>query len=434
MTDQNTAIGIIGLGYVGLPLSMTFAEKYPTVALDYNRKRLEELKRGNDRTAQVSTESLRKILKSDRAVKPGGSPGLKITENASDLRACNTFIIAVPTPVDASKRPDLDNLLKATSTIGPLLKKGDVVIYESTVYPGTTEDICVPILEERSGLKFNVDFFAAYSPERINPGDQERTIKTIRKVTSGSNLKTADFVDDLYNSVIEAGTWKTSSIKVAEAAKVIENAQRDINIAFVNELAKLFSLLNIDTGEVLEAAATKWNFLPFKPGLVGGHCIGVDPYYLAHKAQELGYHPEIILAGRRTNDGMGNFVASELIKCMLTKKLDIRNARALILGFSYKENCPDTRNTGVYSIYQELINYGMAIDICDPVADADTTRQEYGLQLIDSIEKIDPSEYQAIILAVAHDQFKNIPLEKKANRVIYDLKSVLEKSAVDKRL
>lgn len=420
-------IGIIGLGYVGLPLAVEFAKKYPTIGFDINEARVKELNDGHDRTLEVEDDYLKSVLSADSSQK-----GLFNTSELASLKGCNTFIVTVPTPTDKNNRPVLTPLYKASETVGKVLKKDDIVIYESTVYPGVTEDECVPVLEKVSGLKFNEDFFVGYSPERINPGDKLHTVTKIKKVTSGSTPEIGEKVDALYREVIEAGTHLAPTIKVAEAAKVIENSQRDINIAFVNELSKIFNKLGIDTSDVLEAAGTKWNFLPFKPGLVGGHCIGVDPYYLAQKAQEVGYHPEIILAGRRLNDGMGQYVAQEIVKCMIRKELKILDARVLMLGITFKENCPDIRNTRAIDIYNELRGYEMKVDLYDPWADKDEVKLEYGINLVD-----EPSEgYDAVVLAVAHKEFLELDVTSlnRENGVVYDVKSILPKTTVDGRL
>lgn len=421
---KNKTISIVGLGYVGLPLAVAFAKKYKVIGFDINESRIEELKKGHDRTLEVSEDELKSV-------------DIKYTSNLNDLKEANIHIITVPTPIDEHKNPDLTPLIKSSESIGTVLKKEDFVIYESTVFPGCTEEVCVPILEQRSGLVLNKDFFVGYSPERINPGDKQRTVTKIVKVTSGSNEKIAKEIDDLYASIIEAGTHLAPSIKVAEAAKVIENAQRDINIAFINELALIFDKLNIDTLDVLKAAGTKWNFLPFKPGLVGGHCIGVDPYYLAYKAKEVGYHPEIILAGRRTNDNMGIFVANKVVKLMIKKSHTINKSKVLVLGITFKENCPDIRNSRVIDVINELKEFGCEVDVYDPLADKDEVKKEYNLNLI---QNIDPKKYDAIILAVAHDDFKDIEQEiKKAKEknnslVVYDIKGMFDKSLVDGRL
>ncbi len=426
---KNTHIGIIGLGYVGLPLAVEFAKKYPVVGFDINEIRIQELNNGHDRTLEVSDELL-KAVSSDSV----SGVGLTFSNTLKSIEGCNYYIITVPTPVDKYKRPVLTPLYKASEAVGKVLSKGDIVIYESTVYPGVTEEECVPVLEKYSGLKFNEDFFAGYSPERINPGDKEHTVAKILKITSGSTDESAEKIDRLYRSVIIAGTHKAPSIKVAEAAKVIENSQRDINIAFVNELAKIFNRLGIDTDEVLQAAGTKWNFLKFKPGLVGGHCIGVDPYYLAQKAQEVGYHPEIILAGRRLNDGMGEYIAHEVVKLMVKKEIPVKNANILVLGITFKENCPDVRNTRVVDILATLKDYQTNISIYDPWADPAEVKREYGWDSIKDLENIDDCD--AIILAVSHDEFKDLNLDKlcKRNKVIYDVKGILSKEIVDARL
>jgi UDP-N-acetyl-D-galactosamine dehydrogenase len=424
-------IAVIGLGYVGLPLARLFATKYNVVGFDINQTRIEELRNGHDGTLEVEDEILQEVLKLDPQ---NNAIGLYCSFEMIDIQDCNYYIVTVPTPVDKNNRPDLTPLYKASETVGKILKKGDIVIYESTVYPGATEEECIPVLERISGLQFNVDFFAGYSPERINPGDKEHTVEKILKVTSGSTHEIGQQVDKLYKSVIIAGTHLAPSIKVAEAAKVIENSQRDINIAFVNELAKIFNLMNIDTNAVLEAAGTKWNFLPFKPGLVGGHCIGVDPYYLAQKAQELGYFPEIILAGRKLNDSMGKYVASELIKKMILNDIRIKDAKILILGFTFKENCPDVRNTKIIDIINELSNYNVEISIFDPLANIHEVYNEYGLSLLHSINNDD--EFDAIILAVAHKEFYELNFEslRKKNSIIYDIKNFYEINKVDIRL
>jgi UDP-N-acetyl-D-galactosamine dehydrogenase len=423
-------IAIIGLGYVGLPLAVEFAKKYITVGFDINEARVKELKSGKDNTLEVSDELLQEVLASSLDF---DNDGLYVTTNLDDITHCNTFVVTVPTPTDKNNRPVLTPLYKASETVGKVLKKGDYVIYESTVYPGVTEDECVPVLEKISGLKFNKDFFVGYSPERINPGDKEHTVAKILKVTSGSTPEAAEVIDNLYKSVITVGTFKAASLKVAEAAKVIENSQRDINIAFVNELSKIFNRLGIDTHEVLEAAGTKWNFLPFKPGLVGGHCIGVDPYYLAQKAQESGYHPEIILAGRRLNDGMGSYVASEIVKLMVKKDIKVKGAKVLMLGITFKENCPDIRNTGAIDVYRELKEYSVDIDLYDPWASIDEVRHEYDIEITNLMPK---EKYDSIILTVAHKEYSklNFDLIKKEKSVVYDVKAVLPKSEVDGRL
>ena len=418
------SIAIIGLGYVGLPLARLFATKYVTVGFDINTERITQLKRGFDKTGELEKELLDEVLLAELV----GQSGLYCTAEANDLLECTTYIITVPTPIDENNNPDLMPLIKASKLVGSYLKESDTVIYESTVYPGVTEEICVPILEKTSRLTFNSHFFVGYSPERINPGDKTHTVDKIRKVTSGSTLEVAEKIDALYASVISAGTFKASSIKVAEAAKVIENSQRDINIAFVNELAKIFNLLNIDTQAVLEAAGTKWNFLPFKPGLVGGHCIGVDPYYLAQKAKQVGYHPEIILAGRKLNDSMGPYVASQVVKLMAQKDIKLKNSRILVLGITFKENCPDVRNTRVIDIITDLQEYGAKVSVYDPQADAHLVKEEYGIELLPSIEN---QKFEAIVLAVAHRDFEKLDLEELKNNaaVVYDVKGFLKEGA-----
>lgn len=425
-------IGVIGLGYVGLPLAVEFAKQFPVIGFDIDKKRVADLQLGNDFTLEVEDELLKSVL---RPESPSfGQKGLFPTCLSEELKHCQIYIVTVPTPTDKHNRPVLTPMLKASENIGNFLKKGDVVIYESTVYPGVTEEECVPVLEKVSGLKYNEDFFAGYSPERINPGDKEHTVAKILKVTSGSTPEVAEYVDQLYQKVITAGTHKASSIKVAEAAKVIENSQRDINIAFVNELSKIFNLLGIDTHEVLEAAGTKWNFLKFKPGLVGGHCIGVDPFYLAQKAQEVGYHPEIILAGRRLNDSMGKHVATEVIKLMMRKDLKVIDSKVLILGFTFKEDCPDVRNTRVIDIYKELKSFDMEVDVYDPWANPKEVAHEYGISISSGDQAPDLSEYSAIILAVAHKKFKSLSIGKSSSQVVFDVKGFLNKRLVDGRL
>lgn len=431
---KDAKIAIIGLGYVGLPLAVAFAEKYPTIGFDIDAERVKQLQKGHDRTLEVNDEELKNVLVSTSVELDQKRQGLLVSDAVIPITSCNVYIVTVPTPTDKHNRPVLTPMLKASETIGKILKKGDVVIYESTVYPGVTEDECVPVLEKFSGLKFNVDFFAGYSPERINPGDKEHTVTKILKVTSGSTPEVAEYVDQLYKSVIKAGTHKASSIKVAEAAKVIENSQRDINIAFVNELSKIFNLLGIDTHEVLAAAGTKWNFLPFKPGLVGGHCIGVDPFYLAQKAQEVGYHPEIILAGRRLNDSMGKHVATEVIKLMMRKNLRVIDSKVLILGFTFKEDCPDVRNTRVIDIYNELKSFDMDVDVYDPWADAAEVEHEYGIHIVNGGRTPNLDDYSAVVLAVAHKEFRDWKIAKSANQVVFDVKAILEKELVDARL
>ncbi|TCC92694.1 Vi polysaccharide biosynthesis UDP-N-acetylglucosamine C-6 dehydrogenase TviB [Pedobacter hiemivivus] len=430
MLDAHTKIAIIGLGYVGLPLAVEFAKKYKTFGFDINEERIAELNSGFDHTLEISSDDLNHVLTYDCTF----PLGLYCTGDNEKIKNCSVYIVTVPTPVDKNNRPDLTPLVKASITVGQVLKKGDIVIYESTVYPGVTEDECVPVLAKTSGLKFNIDFFAGYSPERINPGDKSHTVANILKITSGSTPEIAEIVDQLYNSIITAGTHKASSIKVAEAAKIIENAQRDINIAFVNELAMIFNRLGINTNEVLDAAGTKWNFLNFRPGLVGGHCIGVDPYYLAQKAQEVGYHPEIILAGRRVNDGMGAYVADQLIKQMIQKNTQIIGAKVLVLGFTFKENCPDVRNTKVIDIINRLKEYNVHVTVHDPWANVENAKHEYGIVCENGESKT--RKYDGILLAVAHQEFKSIDLRElcKKNGVIYDVKSMLPDESVDFRL
>ncbi|SDE76914.1 UDP-N-acetyl-D-galactosamine dehydrogenase [Pricia antarctica] len=414
-------IAVIGLGYVGLPLARLFATKYPVVGFDINERRITELKSGTDSTLEVEEDILKKVLSET----PKMETGLYCSDQLEDISDCTYFIVTVPTPVDSTNRPILTPLYKSSETVGKVLKKGDVVIYESTVYPGVTEEECVPVLEKVSGLEFNTDFFVGYSPERINPGDKEHTVEKILKVTSGSTPEIGQKVDQLYASVITAGTHLAPSIKVAEAAKVIENSQRDINIAFVNELAKIFNLMSIDTSAVLEAAGTKWNFLPFKPGLVGGHCIGVDPYYLAQKAQAYGYHPEIILAGRRMNDGMGKYVASEIIKLMVQRDMKIKAADILVLGITFKENCPDVRNTKAIDVINNLKAYGAQLTVFDPWASQEEVKKEFGLEIVKTLPN---KKYAAIVLAVSHNQFLKIDLRSllKEEGVLYDVKGVLK--------
>ena len=422
--DQSPSIAVIGLGYVGLPLAVEFGKKHPTVGYDIRPGRVAELREGRDSTLEVSADEL------------AHSPHLRFTGELSDIAACTVFIVTVPTPIDAAKRPDLTPLISASQAIGSVLKRGDVVVYESTVYPGCTEEVCVPLLEQASGLAFNVDFTCGYSPERINPGDKQHRVTNILKVTSGSTPAAADFVDALYGGIITAGTHKASSIKVAEAAKVIENTQRDVNIALVNELALIFNRLGIDTLEVLEAAGTKWNFMPFRPGLVGGHCISVDPYYLTHKAQEIGYHPDVILAGRRINDGMGGYIADQVVRLMARKGINPVGARVLVMGLAFKENCPDLRNTRVIDIVSELLQYQAAVDVHDPWVDAAEAEHEYGLRLV---AEPDAGAYDAIVVAVGHRQFiamggAGVRAFGKPGAVVYDVKCVLPRDAVDGRL
>jgi len=421
-------ISMIGLGYVGLPLAVEFAKHYPVIGFDINQERIDGINRGHDSTLEVDDDNLKSVL---IKTKPS-EKGLYLTSKLDEIRDCNVYIVTVPTPVDKNNRPDLTPLVKASETIGKVIKKGDIVIYESTVYPGCTEDDCVPVIEKASGMKMNVDFYAGYSPERINPGDKEHTVTTIHKITSGSTPEIAEEVDQLYKKVIKAGTHKAPSIKVAETAKVIENSQRDINIAFVNELARICAHMNLDTRAVLDAAGTKWNFLKFSPGLVGGHCIGVDPYYMAQKAQEVGYHPEIILAGRRMNDGMGAWIAAQVVKLMIKKDVIVKNARVLILGITFKENCPDIRNTKVVDVVKELEQFGCKVDIYDPWANAGEVKHEYGRDIVSSYTM---TEYEAVVLAVAHNEFKTLDFSKRnGNTVLYDIKSILPAGVADGRL
>ncbi|MFK8265433.1 nucleotide sugar dehydrogenase [Capnocytophaga cynodegmi] len=416
-------IAVIGLGYVGLPLARLFATKYPVVGFDINKERVEKLNGGHDDTLEVSDELLQSALVKENPFN-SNTNGLLCSAELNDIKDANIYIITVPTPVDKNNRPVLTPLVKASETVGKVLKKGDIVVYESTVYPGATEEDCIPVVEKTSGMKFNVDFFAGYSPERINPGDKEHTVEKILKVTSGSTPEIGKIVDDIYKSVITAGTHLAPTIKVAEAAKVIENSQRDINIAFVNELAKIFNLMDIDTHAVLAAAGTKWNFLPFKPGLVGGHCIGVDPYYLAQKAQEYGYHPEIILAGRRLNDSMGKYVAEEVVKAMIKKNINVNGAEVLMLGVTFKENCPDVRNTKIVDVVAALEDFGVKVTIYDPWANPEEVKHEYG---VESSQKLSSKKFDAIVLGVAHKEFKEVNIDslKKENAVVYDVKGVL---------
>jgi UDP-N-acetyl-D-galactosamine dehydrogenase len=428
MNLQEKQIAIIGLGYVGLPLAIEFGKKYKVLGFDINKNRIEELTSGRDRTNEADLEGLSYAMNLSSV----GNIGLCFSHKVDDMASCNVYIVTVPTPIDQFKAPDLTPLLKASEMIGKVLKTGDIVIYESTVYPGCTEEDCVPILEKFSKLKFNSDFFCGYSPERINPGDKVNTLTKIKKVTSGSTPEIANIVDTLYKSIIEAGTHKAPSLKVAEASKAIENAQRDVNISFVNELALIFDKMGIDTNDVIEAAGSKWNFLKYKPGLVGGHCIGVDPYYLAHKAESLGYHPQVILSGRRVNDNMGMFVANKVIKLMIQSGIKIKGASALVLGVTFKENCPDIRNSKVVDIYTELIQFGLNVDVFDPHVDDGEVMEEYNIKITKKLKK-----YDAIILAVSHDEFLNMPLVELKNTkdsIIYDIKSVLDKSIINGRL
>ena len=422
--SKNPTLAVIGLGYVGLPLAVEFGKRRPVIGFDVNHARIDELRRGNDHTLETLSEELAEARH------------LSFTADPADLAGASIFIVTVPTPIDPSKRPDLTPLIKASETLGKVLKRGDIVVYESTVYPGATEEDCVPVLERVSGLTFNEDFFVGYSPERINPGDKAHRLTTIRKVTSGSTPEVAEVIDELYASIIEAGTYKAESIRVAEAAKVIENTQRDLNIALINELAIIFNRMGIDTEAVLKAAGTKWNFLPFRPGLVGGHCIGVDPYYLTHKAEALGYHPQVILAGRRINDGMGAYVAGQMVKAMLRRRIQVEGARVLILGLAFKENCPDLRNTKVIDVVAELKDYGISVDVYDPWVDSDEAEREYSLR---PVEQASHGGYDGVILAVAHQEFTELGAEGirafgRAAHVLYDLKHILPTNASDLRL
>ncbi|MBB1594530.1 Vi polysaccharide biosynthesis protein VipA/TviB [Achromobacter sp. UMC46] len=424
MRIQDVKLAVVGLGYVGLPLAVEFGKKRSVIGFDINTRRIDALKAGHDHTLEVSDEELAEAAQ------------LTYTADRAELGQANVFIVTVPTPIDEYKQPDLTPLVKASETIGAVLKRGDIVIYESTVYPGATEEDCVPVLERVSGLKYNVDFYAGYSPERINPGDKDHRVSTIKKVTSGSTPEVAELVDQLYKQIITAGTHKASSIRVAEAAKVIENTQRDVNIALINELALIFNKMGIDTEAVLQAAGTKWNFLPFRPGLVGGHCIGVDPYYLTHKAQSIGYHPEIILAGRRLNDSMGGYVVSQLVKAMTKQRIHVQGARVLVMGLAFKENCPDLRNTRIVDIVRELGDYNVDVDVYDPWVDPEEAVHEYGLT---PVAKLEEGKYDAVILAVAHNQFKALGAEGirklgKAQHILYDLKYVLSADESDLRL
>lgn len=430
---KDVKIAVVGQGYVGLPLAVEFAKKHPTIGFDINKKRIEELSKGHDRTLEMSDEDLIENLRRN-PVEWSQLGGLYLSSETSVISACNVYIVTVPTPIDQFKAPDLGPLRSASKMLGKVLKKEDVVIYESTTYPGCTEEECVPILENESGLTFNRDFYVGYSPERINPGDTVNTLTKIIKVTSGSTTEAADFVDALYATIISAGTHKAPNIKVAEASKAIENAQRDVNISFVNELALIFDRIGIDTNDVLAAAGTKWNFLDFKPGLVGGHCISVDPYYLAHKAEALGYHPAVILSGRRVNDNMGMFIANKVVKLMMQKNLKIKSSKALILGVTFKENCPDIRNTKVIDIYSELVQFGLEVDVYDPWADKKELRMEYGIQLSTDMPPLD--SYEAIILSVAHDDFRELDFKsvQLGETVVFDAKNFLDRRYVDARL
>jgi len=426
--NQKNRIAVIGLGYVGLPLAIEFSKNNSVLGFDIDEQRITELKKGVDKTGEADLKILKNVQNNN------GENGLTFSNILTDLSKYNIYIITVPTPIDQFKSPDLNPLKSASKMVGGVIKKGDIVIYESTVYPGCTEEVCVPILEKYSGLKFNQEFYCGYSPERINPGDKINTLTKIKKVTSGSNDKIASIVDNLYSSIIKAGTFKASSIKVAEASKAIENAQRDINISFVNELSLIFDKLGIDTQEVLDAAKTKWNYLNYQPGLVGGHCIGVDPYYLAHKSEEVGYHPAVILSGRKVNDSMGQFIASKVIKLMISKDIKIKNSKVLLLGFTFKENCPDIRNTKVIDVYNELINYKCNVEIHDPLASSDLAEEEYNVKLINTFNI---NSYDAIILCVAHDAYRKINFQKITNRkkkIIFDVKSFLDKKIIDARL
>ncbi|MFA9393042.1 MAG: nucleotide sugar dehydrogenase [Prolixibacteraceae bacterium] len=444
----HTHIAIIGLGYVGLPLAVEFAKKYRVTGFDINAKRIDELKKGIDATLETHSSELNGVqtfspfggnrgaqqLPLEKNVKNG----LFFTTELADIAEANIYIVTVPTPITGDKRPDMNPLIKASETVGHVIQKGDVIIYESTVYPGATEEVCLPVVEKVSGLRLNLDFFAGYSPERINPGDKVKRLVNIKKVTSGSTPEIAETIDRLYNTILKNGTHKASSIKVAEASKVIENAQRDLNISFVNELAVIFDRMGIDTQEVIEAAATKWNFLPFKPGLVGGHCISIDPYYLKWKAEQLGYHPDVISSGRRVNDNMGKFVAEKVIKLMIDKGHRIKGSKVLVLGFTYKENCPDIRNTKVFDVVHELSDFGCEVEVCDPWADVNEVQQEYQIRILPTVENINLAAYQALVLTVAHQQFYTIKLEniRKNNSevVVYDLKGIWPSEWVDKRL
>ena len=421
---RNLKVAVVGLGYVGLPLAVEFGRRFSTVGFDIKTARVDELKAGHDSTLETDAAELAAATK------------LSFTTRLADLKSCRVFIVTVPTPIDEYKRPDLTPLVKSSESVGQVLKKGDVVVYESTVYPGCTEEICVPILERVSGLKFNKDFFAGYSPERINPGDKQHRLTTIKKVTSGSTPAVAEFVDSLYRSIVVVGTHKASSIKVAEAAKVIENTQRDVNIALINELALIFNRMGIDTEEVLNAAGSKWNFLPFRPGLVGGHCIGVDPYYLTHKAQAIGYHPEMILAGRRINDNMGTYVAQQIAQLMMQRRIQVKDSRILMMGLTFKENCPDVRNTKIVDVVHELEKYGAKVDVVDPWADPDEAEHEYGLR---PVKRVKPGTYDAVVMGVAHQEFRKMGIAKirefgKKQHVLYDIKYVFRAGEVDGRL
>ena len=433
MRKSNHKIAIIGLGYVGLPLAVEFAKKYPVIGFDISTRRIAQLNKGEDKTLEVLNDDLKKVLLGQGESLSSKKTGLVTSAEIEDICSSNIYIVTVPTPIDVHKKPNLKPLISASKMIGAVLKKGDLVIYESTVYPGCTEEDCVPVLEETSGLIFNKDFFCGYSPERVNPGDKINTLTKIKKVTSGSTPETAEIVNNLYQSIITAGTHLAPNMKVAEASKAIENAQRDVNISFMNELALMFERMGIDTNDVIEAAATKWNFLPFKPGLVGGHCIGVDPYYLTHKAESLGYHPAVVSSGRKVNDEMGVFVASKLIKLMIQKGIRIKDSNILILGITFKENCPDVRNTKVVDVYNELKTYNTNVDVFDPWANKKEVQEEFGISLIENWAQ---KHYKAIVLAVAHNEFKNIPFSKLSSNstVIYDTKAFVKRNLVDGRL
>ncbi|TKG95382.1 nucleotide sugar dehydrogenase [Puteibacter caeruleilacunae] len=431
MNNNNPKIAVIGLGYVGLPLAVEFAKKFPVVGFDIKEDRVAELNGGTDSTLEVDDTNLQSVLGNSK------DGGLLLTTNLDEIKECNVYIVTVPTPITEDRRPDMTPLIKSSQTVGKVISKGDVVIYESTVYPGATEEVCLPEVEKSSGLVFNEDFYAGYSPERINPGDKVNTLTTIKKVTSGSTEEVADYVDRLYNSILKNGTHKASSLKVAEASKVIENAQRDLNISFVNELALIFDRIGIDTSEVIDAAGSKWNFLKYKPGLVGGHCISVDPYYLKWKAEQLGYQPDVISSGRRVNDMMGRFVAEKMVKLMIQKGHRIKDSNVLVLGITFKENCPDIRNTKVIDVISELEDYGCNVDVCDPWANKEEVKEEYNLRIVPCIDVLESSKYNAILLAVAHDEFVNVSLSELCNgtnSVIYDIKGVLDRDVVDGRL
>lgn len=429
MNITNTKIVIVGLGYVGLPLAIEFAKKYPVIGYDNNIERINQLKKAVDITLEIETPKLQEIVSKSF----NGEKSLYLTSTPEEIIDANVYIVTVPTPITTSKQPDLRPLINASQLIGKVLKSGDLVIYESTTYPGCTEEDCVPVLEKMSGLKFNVDFYCGYSPERISPGDKVNNLITIKKLTSGSTPEAADYVNSLYASIITAGTHKTSSIKIAEASKAIENAQRDVGISFANELALIFDRLDIDTNEVLDAAATKWNFINYRPGLVGGHCISVDPYYLAHKAQQKGYHPAVILSGRRVNDSMGIFIANKLVKIMIVKGIRIKNAKVLIMGITFKENCPDLRNTRIIDIRQELIEFGCDVDVLDPLASPEEVRKHFNFNIITDIP-IDLEAYSGVILGVAHDEFKELHIKKSDKLAVYDVKGVLDRDNIDARL